>query len=120
VKNAGAMLMGECWEIVARARVNITMICWRKGKTIHVHQNSNVEGLRRRTRMLNDDLIQTIRDWQGSGLGRETLADRIISLLDKKVQDAEWIIKKWDAMHRTWYEGLPTHEEVISGKAVKR
>jgi hypothetical protein len=46
-----------------------------------------------------------------------TVADRIIALLDKKVQEAGWRIRS----ARNYYLEEPaTHEEVISGKATRR
>ena len=48
------------------------------------------------------------------------LTDRIISLLNKQVQEEGWIMKDWDHMHRTWYERGPTFQEVLKGRARKR
>jgi hypothetical protein len=47
------------------------------------------------------------------------LTDRIISLLDKQVQGAGWIVPgEYGEAFNVWKDA--THEEVISGKAVRR
>ncbi len=73
--------------------------------------------------MLKNDLVQTIRDWQGSGSGREKLADRIISLLNQQVQEAGWVVWVPDIHWKVNSVGCyrsAIYEDLMSGKAVRR
>jgi hypothetical protein len=66
---------------------------------------------------LRDEMIKYIRDayWTTP----ERLVDHFISLLDKKVQDAGWIVPgEYGEAFNVWKDA--THEEVIVGKAIKR
>jgi hypothetical protein len=71
--------------------------------------------------MLRDELIDIIANTRSETAG--FIADRIISLLDKKVQEAGWRVDGPSGLMSVEVIGNDspaTFEDVISGKAVRR